>query len=315
MTHVEEIMYGMAFQIWAEAIRRLFRRDRFNFFIVDNDIRAPGRGERLEEIIPEDIPTVILEAARDLYDQYEESWGRAPTEYVYSVERSIGRTLPLIEVGRDLAMHALSEEEGYGYRAGEFVGISFPTSPRVVMSISFDGRSFEYSIKTKIPKTANPAGLTARGERMYGHIRDSYGDDPRSSEIAARTVISRSHDIPGLMKNPPRLREGEREFSAVAGETVDFGRPKGERTRGKVLGVADKTVLVESLEDRGKVRRHAPGRRYRVPRTDWFLKRPGAISSPMPTPPSPPKAAAPTVPTALPRARAVARSSRRKAGR
>lgn len=288
MTHRDELIYGMAFQIWGTALLRLMKKDRFNYFIIDNNIRPPGPGERFEEMIPEEIPKVYMEAAKQLYKTYEDAWGYPPIDIVYDAERSIGRTLPLIECGRDFAMYALSKAEGYGYLEGGFIGLPIPTSPRITMDVSFDGHEATYDINSRIPRTANPAGLSARGERMYGHIREGYGDDPRAAEIAARTVIARSREIPGLMRNPPRLREGEKEFNATAGEIVDFGRPQGQRTRGRVMSVADKTVLVESLEERGKKKVHPSGRRYRVPRTDFFLKRSGEFlaSSPV-VPPKP----------------------------
>jgi hypothetical protein len=56
----------------------------------------------------------------------------------------------------------------------------------------------------------NPAaGLTAKGERMYEHVKASYAGDPgletrsRAKEIAARTVYARAGEgAPGLKKNP-----------------------------------------------------------------------------------------------------------------
>lgn len=48
----------------------------------------------------------------------------------------------------------------------------------------------------------NPAGLTAKGERMYEQIRRGYEErgEPRAKEIASRTVLARSREIPGLKK-------------------------------------------------------------------------------------------------------------------
>jgi hypothetical protein len=46
----------------------------------------------------------------------------------------------------------------------------------------------------------NPSGLTAKGERMYEHIKEGYGGDPRASEIASRTVLARSKITRGLKK-------------------------------------------------------------------------------------------------------------------
>lgn len=54
----------------------------------------------------------------------------------------------------------------------------------------------------------NPAGLTAKGERMYEHIRDRYRGSPRAEEIASRTVLARARTTPGLARNPsPELRQ------------------------------------------------------------------------------------------------------------
>jgi hypothetical protein len=52
----------------------------------------------------------------------------------------------------------------------------------------------------------NPAGLTAKGERMYRHIRDRYEaeGDPRAKEIAARTVYARARRTRGLVKKRRR---------------------------------------------------------------------------------------------------------------
>ena len=51
---------------------------------------------------------------------------------------------------------------------------------------------------------SNPAGLSAKGERMYEHIKQGYGDDPRAKEIASRTVMARSREVKGL-RNPPNV--------------------------------------------------------------------------------------------------------------
>ncbi len=54
-------------------------------------------------------------------------------------------------------------------------------------------------------KAPNPAGLTARGERMYEHVKTSYPGDPRAKEIAARTVYARaSEGVVGLRQRPTR---------------------------------------------------------------------------------------------------------------
>jgi len=52
---------------------------------------------------------------------------------------------------------------------------------------------------------SNPAGLTAKGERMYRQVKRGYEErgEPRAAEIASRTVLSRVGSIPGLRSNPP----------------------------------------------------------------------------------------------------------------
>jgi hypothetical protein len=54
------------------------------------------------------------------------------------------------------------------------------------------------------PMESNPAGLTAKGERMYEHIKAGYGDTPRAAEIASRTVLARAKQVPGLKKRSPK---------------------------------------------------------------------------------------------------------------
>lgn len=46
----------------------------------------------------------------------------------------------------------------------------------------------------------NPVGLTAKGERMYEHVKAGYAGDPRAKEIASRTVLARAKKVPGLKK-------------------------------------------------------------------------------------------------------------------
>ena len=48
------------------------------------------------------------------------------------------------------------------------------------------------------------------------------------------------------------------------GDLVSFGRPNGEKTRAKVLRVAGKSVLVQTLEERGRDGRSAADRKWRV---------------------------------------------------
>ena len=48
------------------------------------------------------------------------------------------------------------------------------------------------------------------------------------------------------------------------GDRILFGRPNGEKTLARVLRVAGKTALVETLEARGSGRGSAPGKKWRV---------------------------------------------------
>ena len=65
-----------------------------------------------------------------------------------------------------------------------------------------DGRQpiVELDVANRMFQKKNPAGLTAKGERMYEHIKEGYGGDPRAAEIASRTVLARSRTTRGLKK-------------------------------------------------------------------------------------------------------------------
>lgn len=77
----------------------------------------------------------------------------------------------------------------------------------------------------KVP-VANPANLTAKGERMYQHVKQSYQGDPRAAEIASRTVLSRSLNIPGLVRNPAVA-----ELDSVKPLADYYQRPVRQRSR------------------------------------------------------------------------------------
>jgi hypothetical protein len=78
-----------------------------------------------------------------------------------------------------------------------------------------------------VVERGNPAGLTAKGERMYEHVKASYAGDPRAKEIAARTVIARvGGGAQGLKKNPkePEYVRRDRLVAEAASEFPDrFG--------------------------------------------------------------------------------------------
>lgn len=67
---------------------------------------------------------------------------------------------------------------------------------------SMRGQEFQVSTsgQTITLGKRNPADLTAKGERMYKHVVESYGDDPRAKEIASRTVSTRARSTPGLKR-------------------------------------------------------------------------------------------------------------------
>ena len=69
--------------------------------------------------------------------------------------------------------------------------------------------------KESNPGEPNPAHLfTDKGERMYEEIKAGYGADPRAAEIAARTVMAKSKEVPGLLRVgmglPPGVPSGIR---------------------------------------------------------------------------------------------------------
>lgn len=96
------------------------------------------------------------------------------------------------------------EHNRYGYtgwleskRGGGRLPISFgatrPTNAREAVELA---KKFLAGVYGK----SNPAGLTAKGERMYEHIKAGYGDDPRAAEIASRTVLAKAKSTRGLKK-------------------------------------------------------------------------------------------------------------------
>ena len=65
------------------------------------------------------------------------------------------------------------------------------------------------------------------------------------------------------------------------GDEVEFGRPGGEKTRGRVVRVAGRTAMVETLETRGRGRGARLGARWRVPLRPEILRvvRRGSVSA------------------------------------
>lgn len=72
-----------------------------------------------------------------------------------------------------------------------------------LVTVHTGGRlTFHPSPERGVERKSNPAGLTKKGERMYGHVKASYRGSPRAKEIAARTVLARAKEIPGLRRKP-----------------------------------------------------------------------------------------------------------------
>ena len=66
---------------------------------------------------------------------------------------------------------------------------------------AWDDEAGAYVVTDRPLSRMNPRGLTAKGERMYEHVKKSYRGDPRAKEIAARTVYARaSEGAPGLRR-------------------------------------------------------------------------------------------------------------------
>lgn len=91
----------------------------------------------------------------------------------------------------------------------------------------------------------NPAGLTAKGERMYGGIKKGYEakGDPRAKEIAARTVLAHAKTTPGL-KNPanpaPRPFRPQKIVATIQKDTrPTFKNPMANSPQQVAEGLAD----------------------------------------------------------------------------
>jgi hypothetical protein len=95
-----------------------------------------------------------------------------------------------------------------------------------------------------VPYRKNPPpGLTAKGERMYEHIKEGYGRDPRRKEIAARTVIARAKEQPelglarkGYYGNPDQPMINARDpvdWKALRAEMADVIRKRAKTAAGK----------------------------------------------------------------------------------
>lgn len=69
--------------------------------------------------------------------------------------------------------------------------------------------------------------------------------------------------------------------SLCLGDIVMFGRPNGEKTRGRVIKIAPKSIMVETIEERGYGRGSAVGKKWRVaPAFVTFVSRGEAVQVP-----------------------------------
>ena len=76
----------------------------------------------------------------------------------------------------------------------------------------------------------NPAGLTAKGERMYEHVKAGYAGSPRAKEIAARTVLARAKEGSRGLKANPDGRYGRKiaVYKGEAGSASVYRKEGGE---------------------------------------------------------------------------------------
>lgn len=63
----------------------------------------------------------------------------------------------------------------------------------------------------------------------------------------------------------------ETQVEVSKGDIVMFGRPNGEKTKATVLKVNGKSLLVETLEERGLQRVRGAGRKWRIPNNPMFF--------------------------------------------
>lgn len=69
--------------------------------------------------------------------------------------------------------------------------------------------------------------------------------------------------------------------SLCLGDIVMFGRPNGEKTRGRVIKIAPKSIMIETVEERGYGRGAAVGKKWRVaPAFVTFVSRGEAVQVP-----------------------------------
>lgn len=117
-----------------------------------------------------------------------------------------GEQLEAVFADEDDAAHYAHEISEHGARDVRVIKRPPRLHPALVRSMQGNPDDGDYShvedATDHLDMPANPAGLTAKGERMYEAIKAGYGRDPRAAEIASRTVLARSRTTPGLKRNP-----------------------------------------------------------------------------------------------------------------
>lgn len=104
--------------------------------------------------------------------------------------------------------HAKIEE--HARRKGDPIEAELEWHGEIELGIEGESRLDMESIRQgpgpTVRRVKNPRGaFTAKGERMYEHVKHSEHGSPRAKEIAARTVYARAEEgVPGLLANPTR---------------------------------------------------------------------------------------------------------------
>src|SRR5574337_225106 len=103
-------------------------------------------------------------------------------------------------------LHAKIEE--HARRKGDPIGAELEWHGEIELGIEgeshLDMESIRQGPGPTVRRVKNPRGaFTAKGERMYEHVKHSEHGSPRAKEIAARTVYARAEEgAPGLLANP-----------------------------------------------------------------------------------------------------------------
>jgi hypothetical protein len=197
----DDIVESMARTLWVSAYASYAEENPRKRGVV----HARG-GQNWHDVAPE-TPPAAERAAGELAELFKVKNNASLEQLAQRARVADGKKIDEEDFGHYLAMMAMGEGVGWWDDHKRF-DLKVPR-----FEVMYDGRSLEWSgetitVQPKLPGV-NPAGLTAKGERMYGKIKAGYGADPRAAEIASRTVLARSREIPGLKKrNPERHGAG-----------------------------------------------------------------------------------------------------------